>query len=182
MSVIRTEMSHFQSWQTTCPVTSKRTTHLWGPGLEFLFPLLLTRDLAVLSELDVTSLYLAWKAHNDMFSTVCSPQLLLLDLGMQNLLTTYMRNKGKYAFEDILKFPFHLFHSPDSGADSYRAHYLHKLSSQGVKELDLFQRHLLPCWSHPPFQQFWLVLGRGLQRLCLLYLRHLSKILKQKCS
>ena len=44
-----------------------------------------------LSGLDATSFYATWKigpvcrAHKDMLSTICSSQLLLLDLGMQNL-------------------------------------------------------------------------------------------------
>lgn len=62
-----------QSWQTTCPVTSKQTPHLWRPGLGFHFSLLLKRNLAVLSELDVTYFYLAWKIHVGLTMT-CFPQ------------------------------------------------------------------------------------------------------------
>lgn len=75
-------------------------------------------------------------AHNDMFSTICSSPLLLLDLGIHNLLTQGMKENI------LLRFPFHLSHSPNSGADSYGPHHLHKLFCQCVKEFNFFQPHL----------------------------------------
>lgn len=83
-------------------------------------------------ELDAISFCCAWKitpvcrAHNHLFSTACTSQVLLLDLGMQNL-----RGERTWGMKEklFLKFSFHRCHSPNSGADSYNPPHLHHISN-----------------------------------------------------
>lgn len=114
--MIRKETSHFQSWLTTCPVTNKQTPQLWGLGLEFHFPLLLTRDLAVLSELDVTSFCVAFKISVGLTVTRSAQNVLQFSTASSwsdhaKPLNGVHEERRKIGLWRHFKFPFHLFHS-----------------------------------------------------------------------